>query len=582
MATKKKIKKNNHIYEYYQQIVDGKVTVGDWIIKIYTYIVECMESGELIFDEKKADDAIEWIEAHAFHSEGPKAPNSLKLELWQKAMLSAMFGLVDENGNRQFREVVLVVARKNGKSLLASAIAKYIWWVDGGYGTRVYCVAPKLDQADIIYNDIWQHVLLDPEWQALKMEIENSADEHNKRLKDKSGLAKHRQSDLYVEATNSTVKKIAFSAKKSDGFNPSLAICDEIAAWPGDNGLKQYEVLKSGMGARPEGMLFSCSTAGYENDGIYDELIKRATALLSGTSKEKRLLPFIYMVDDPEKWNDINELKKSNPNLGVSVTEDYLKEEIAVAEGSYSKKTEFLTKYCNVKQNSALAWFDATEIEACFSGNDLKFEDFENCYAVGGIDLSQTTDLTACTLAVEKNGTIYVFAKFFMPSEKVEYMQSFDGVPYKMYIQRGFLQESGENFVDYNDCFRWFTDLIEKYKIYPLKVGYDRFSAAYLVQQMTNYGFNMDDVYQGFNLSPIIKETEGLIKDKKIDFGNNDLLKLHLFNSALKIDAESNKVRLVKINSRQRIDGVASLLDAFTVRQKYFSEIGGQLENARR
>jgi phage terminase large subunit-like protein len=493
-------------------------------------------------------------------------------------MLSAMFGIVDENGNRQFREVLLVVARKNGKSLLAAAIADYMFRVDGGYGARVYCLAPKLEQADIIYNSVWQMIQLDPEWQELKELVQNSKDMHNKKTMDDSMLARHRQTDLNVPGTNSTVKKIAFSAKKSDGFNPSLTVCDEVASWEGDKGLKQYEVMKSAMGARPEAMLLSCTTSGYVSDSIYDELVKRSTRFLMGDSKERKLLPFLYMIDDVEKWNDINELRKSNPNLGVSVTVDYLLEEIAIAEGSLSKRSEFMTKYCNIKQNSSLAWLSAPDIErAC--GEALSLEDFRDCYCVGGIDLSQTTDLTACVAVIEKGGELYVFAKFFLPAEKLDDATLRDGLPYQLYVQRGLLQLSGENFVDYHDCFNWFCSLVEEYKIFPLQTGYDRYSAQYLIQDMTRYGFHMDDVYQGDNLWPVIQEVEGLIKDGKIHIGDNDLLKVHLLNSAVKMSVERGRGKLVKINPNDHIDGTAALLDAFTVRQKWSNEIGDQLKN---
>ena len=322
----KKKNQDNWIYAYHQQIKDGSVTVGRYIELIIQYLIDGFEKKAFFYDQKRANAAVEWIEEHAFHTEGKLAPNPLKLELWEKAFIAALFGIVDADGKRQFREAVLIVARKNGKSLLAAAIAKYEWWIDGGFGAKIYNIAPKLDQADIIYNNIWQMTLLDPEYQALKESL-SERDAHNKKIEDDSMLPRHRQSDLFIIGTNSQVKKIAFSAKKSDGFNPSLCICDEIAAWEGDAGLKQYEVMKSGMGARPEGLLLSCTTSGYINDSIYDELIKRSTRFLLGDSKEKKLLPFLYIIDDLEKWNDINELRKSNPNLGVSVPADYLIEE---------------------------------------------------------------------------------------------------------------------------------------------------------------------------------------------------------------------------------------------------------------
>ena len=568
---------DNYIYSYYQQICNGTVAVGEWVRLAYEYLVNGLQSNAFQFDQNKANRAITWIEAHCFHTEGPLAPGPLKLELWQKAMISAMFGIVDENGNRQFREVFLVVARKNGKSLLAAAIANYIFRLEGGYGTRVFCLAPKLEQADIIYNGLWAMIQLDPEWKALKEEL-SERDMHNKKVKDDSMLARHRQSDLMVPGTNSTVKKLAFAVKSSDGFNPSLCICDEVAAWEGDKGLKQYEVMKSGMGARPEGLLLSCTTAGYVNDSIYDELVKRSTRVLLGDSKETRLLPLIYMIDDVEKWNDINELRKSNPNMGTSVTVDYMLEEIAIAEGSLSKRTEFLTKYCNIKQNSTAAWFSHEEITNCL-GEELRLEDFAESYCVGGIDLSQTTDLTSCCVVIEKNSRLYVYSHFFMPASRFEIASAEDNTPYEIYRQQGFLTLSGENYVDYHDVFEWFKTLVEQWKLYPLKIGYDRYSATYLVQEMSQYGFHMDDVYQGTNLTPVIREFEGIVKDGGISFCGNNLLVAHLLNSALKTEQEAQKVRLVKVGNRTRIDGCAALLDAMTVRMKYYGEIGAQLSN---
>jgi phage terminase large subunit-like protein len=336
--------------------------------------------------------------------------------------------------------------------------------------------------------------------------------------------------------------------------------------------------MKSGMGARPDGMLLSCTTSGYVNDSIYDELMKRSTRFLLGDSKERRLLPLLYMIDDETRWNDINELRKANPNLGVSVSVDYLLEEIAVAEGSLSKKTEFLTKYCCVKQNSSLAWLSSTTVQKA-SGEPLRLEDFRNSYCVGGIDLSQTRDLTACSVVIEKGGELFVFSQFFLPAEKIDEATQRDGVPYQAFIQRGLLTPSGDNFVDYHDCFDWFRRLVEDYQIYPLQVGYDRYSAQYLVQDMEGYGFHLDDVYQGENLYGVIQETEGLLEDGKIHIGDNDLLKIHLLDSAIKMSTERGRGKLIKVAPSAHIDGVAALLDAMCVRQKYHAEIGEQLKN---
>ena len=580
MSKHKQTLPDNYIYAYYQQIRNGSVVVGKLVDQVYTYLVKGLEDKLFYFDQKKANHVIEWIETHCRHTEGKLATQPFLLELWQKAFLSAIFGIVDENGNRQFREIFLVVSRKNGKSLLASAIGRYIW-ENEGFGTKVYNVAPKLEQADLVYDNIWVMTTLDPEW-IEKKKLSEERDVHRRKINEEDPtLQRHRQSDLYIPANNSTCKKIAFSAKKSDGFNPSLCICDEIAAWDSAPGLKQYDAMKSGMGAREEPMLFSISTANYINDGIYDELMLRSTRFLNGESKERRLLPVLYIIDDPEKWNDINELRKSNPNLNVSVSVDYFLEEIAVAEGSLSKKAEFLTKYCNVKQNSSVAWLDSATIQKCY-GEELHLEDFTDCYAVMGIDLSRTTDLTSATLLIERDGIIYTFARFYLPTNKIEEQTQREGVPYNIYEQRGWLFASGDNFIDYHDVFDWARELIEKYKIYVLQVGYDRYSSQYLINDMKEYGFHCDDVYQGFNLSGVIDETEGMLKDGKINIGNNDLLKIHFYNSALKINAENSRKQLIKVDQRSHIDGMASFLCGMTVRQKYWNEIGRQLVNERR
>ena len=546
---------NNYILAYYQAMQDGSVIVGKWVRLFFEYIVKGLEKQSFFFNQKKANKAIKFIETFCHHCEG--RDDLLKLELWQKAIISVIFGILDSNGLRTFREIVIIIGRKNGKTLFAAAIIAYCVYLDGEYGAKVFCVAPKLDQADLVYSAFWQTIQKEPEL---------------------SALIKPRKSDYFIESTNSSVKKIAFNAKKSDGYNPQLTICDEIASWPPEQGLKQYEVMKSALGARKQPLILSSSTSGYINEGIYDELIKRSTRFLLGDSRERRLAPFLYMIDDIEKWNDINELRKSNPNLGVSVSVDYLLEEIAVAEGSLSKKAEFLTKYCNIKQNSSQAWLSTQAIDKA-GGTHLSLENFRNTYCVGGIDLSRTTDLTACTVIIEKNSRLYVFACFFLPAEKLEEATARDGLPYSAYVQRGILTLSGDNFVDYHDCFNWFRMLIEEYQIYPLKVGYDRYTAQYLVQDMKQYGFHMDDVFQGYNLTPVIRETEGLMKDGAFAIGDNDLLKIHLLNMALKTEAESGRSKPVKMSVNDHIDGGAALLDAMTVRQKYYTEIGEQLRN---
>ena len=543
---------DNWIFKYHEAIQKKEVIVGVWVRLCFEILTTGLLNGEWEFNEKKANKAIKFIENFCHHSEGRS--DLLHLELWQKAIVSAIFGIMDKTtGYRQFREVFIIVARKNGKTLFAAAIAAYMTYVDGEYGAKVYFLAPKLDQADLVYDAFYQIVQSDDELDS---------------------ITKKRRSDIYIKAFNTSVKKIAFNSKKSDGFNPQLVVNDEMEAWPGDQGLKQYEVMTSALGARKQPLIISIATAGYVNDGIFDELFKRATAFLKGNSREKRLLPFIYMIDDIEKWDSIEELKKSNPNLGVSVSAEYYLEQIEIA------KVEFMTKFCNIKQNSAVAWLDYWDVMKCVhEEKPLSLEDFKGCYCVGGIDLSRTTDLTAASIVINRDGINHIFTRFYMPQKRYEVAINEDNTPYNIYRDRGFLFISGENQVDYKDVYNWFIELVKVYKIKPLKIGYDRYSANYLVEDLKTAGFHTDDVYQGTNLTPVLHEFEGNLKDGLFDFGDNSMLAAHFLNVAVDINLNDSRMKPVKIEKRMRIDGAMSVFDALTMVSKYHNEIGKKLLN---
>ena len=187
-----------------------------------------------------------------------------------------------------------------------------------------------------------------------------------------------------------------------------------------------------------------------------------------------------------------------------------------------------------------------------------------------GIDLSRTTDLTAVMWLVQKKGVINIFGKFFLPAEKIQEATDRDGLPYEIYIQKGFLVPSGDNVIDYRDC-----------HLYPLRVLYDRYSSQYLIRELESFGCLTDDCHQGFNMTPAIAEFEGMLKDGRVNIGDNDLLKVHLLNAALKMENQSERVKLIKIAQNDHVDGVAAILDAMIGRQKYWAEDGRRLINER-
>lgn len=533
---------------YKEQIKEGKAVVGKWIQLNIEYIENGLKEGRFFYNDKKADEAIVFIERFCHHVEGKTS--LIKLEHWQKYFLSCVFGIVDSNGNRQFREIVLIMGRKQGKSLLAGAIEVKIAFTEREAGMQIYNLAPKLEQAHIIFNVAYNMI---------------------DRVPSLAKRMRKRRADMYFPSWNCTLKPIAFNSKKSDGFNPSAVTYDEFAAWEGDRGLAMYNVMLSAQGARKQPLNIACSTANYIDDGLYDELMARSTSVLLGTSEETRLLPFIYMVDDVKKWDDMNELKKAMPNLGVSVSYEFIEEEIRKAKGSHDYKLEFMTKYCNVKQNSISAWLSSQEIKKTIC-EKLDPEDFRGCYGVGGIDLSRTTDLTAASIVIRKNGLDYVLTQFFMPENKIDELSDRDHIRYRKFVDLGFLTPSGQNFVRYEDVADWFKMMRDKYEIVCCVVGYDRYSSQYLVDKMQNDGYHMDDVIQGTNLTSIINDFGGLLRDGVVRTGTNGLLQSHFASVALKKVANDNRIRPEKVDQRKHIDGFVSVIDAYTVRAKWYEK----------
>lgn len=567
------VRDENAILAYYQKIKDGGVIVGRYIRMLYDVIIQGLAEKRWFYDHRLAENAIRFIERFCHHYKGKLAPQRIRLALWQRASIALIFGIVDGKGRRQFTEVFWLVGRKQGKTLVAGSIGNYMAYAAGEYGSELYYLAPKIDQADLCFSVFEFNVHAEPELDAITQST------------------KYR--GLVIAETNTTVKKLAFSDRKSDGYNPMFYCADEVAAWPGVRGLRQWEVMVSGTGARQEPLGLAISSGGYEDDGLFDELMKRGTAFLNGNSREQHILPILYMIDDPEKWDDINELQKSLPGLGESVSVDFILREIDVAHGSVSKRLEFITKYCCIKQNSQAAFFDAETVRKTFlypdgSGEmvpwDFTLEDFRGCYCVCGLDLSQTTDLTSACAIIERDGNLWVFSHFWLPAARIREASERDQVPYQVMIERGLLSPSGDQMVDHEDCFRWFTELIERYEIYPLMIGYDRWSAAPIVQSLKSYGFHVDSVTQGFNLSGILDNMEGLMRGGQLRSAqDNDLLKIHFLDAAVKMEnngtgAHTRKC-LAKLNHRSHVDGVAAILDALCMRQVHWDELGYRLQN---
>ena len=553
------------ILQYWNEIRSGGINAGKWIRLLYEVILQGLSEHMWYYSHERADNAIRFIERYCHHYKGKLAPQRIKLSLWERATITMIFGIVDDNVRRMFVEVFLVIGRKQGKTIICAAICTYLSFC-GEYGSECYALAPKIDQSDLLFSAVEYNIHAEPELDSI------------------TKSTKYR--GLFIQETNTTIKKLAFSSKKSDGYNPMFWSADEVAAWPGVNGLRQWEVMVSGTGAREEPLGIALSSGGYENDGLFDELMKRGTGFLMGHSREKHLLPILYMIDDPTKWDDLEELEKSLPGLGESVSREFIQKEIDVAHESISKEIEFKTKYANLKQSMSTAYLKAEDINKMF-GWRKPLEEIRSRYCVTGVDLSQAVDLTCAICCTELDGIVWTHAHFWLPKNKLEEATKRDGVPYEIYIRKGFLSLSGDEYVDPMDVLAWHMDLVKKYKIYPLMVGYDRWSAQQLVQELEKKSFKTDSVKQGFNLSNVMDKVEAMMREGKIrDMDDNDLLKIHLADAAQKMESAAETAHprkmLVKISSKAHVDGAAALLDAFAMREFKWAELGTRLTNERR
>ena len=553
------------ILQYWNEIRSGGINAGKWIRLLYEVILQGLSEHLWYYSHERADNAIRFIERYCHHYKGKLAPQRIKLSLWERATITLIFGIVDDNVRRMFVEVFLVIGRKQGKTILCAAICTYMSFC-GEYGSECYALAPKIDQSDLLFSAVEYNIHAEPELDSI------------------TKSTKYR--GLYIQETNTTIKKLAFSSKKSDGYNPMFWSADEVAAWPGVNGLRQWEVMVSGTGAREEPLGIALSSGGYENDGLFDELMKRGTGFLMGHSREKHLLPILYMIDDPEKWDDLEELEKSLPGLGESVSREFIRKEIDIAHESISKEIEFKTKYCNLKQNISTAWLRAEDINKAF-GYRKPMEEIRGHYCVSGLDLSQCVDLTSACIITEVDGILWIHSHFWMPKNKLKIRTEEDKIPYEVYVRKGFLTLSGEEFVDYRDVLQWYIDLIKKYKVYPLMVGYDRWSAHEIVQELEQKHFHVDSVTQGFNLSTVSDTVEGLLREGRIrDMDDNDLLKIHFADAAQQMESSTENAhprkKLVKISKYAHVDGMAAVLDAMAMRQFKWADLGKRLENKRK
>ena len=539
----------NYINEYYDKIKSGEIIVCNKINQVMEMLNDVLQSQHLApykyyFDEDTGSRPIEFIEMFCKHSKGKWAGTNVKLELWQKCIIQALYGILNkQTGLRRFKEFLIVIARKNGKTTLAAALSLYEFIASGEGGAQVFCTANKLDQAKLLYTEAKNMVAQSPLI---------------------SRLVKRTRTTLQTKEATQMFNELAPLASDSDtldGLNPSFTIQDEIHAAKTN---ELYSVIKQGMSAREEPLLGQITTNGFTREGLFDTQYEFATDVLNGTIQADDFLPFIYEQDSEDEIDDETKWIKSNPNLGVSKSYDYIRKAINDAKLKPSEMTTLYTKDFNLPTKSLEGWLRT---------NFLKFkqtyeiQELRGHYGIGGADLSNTLDLTAAGILVEKSkDNFYVVMHFFMPEEMVKEKTKLDKVPYDLWVKQGWITATKGNIVNLSDVTDWFKMIYNEYKIIPYWVGYDRWNSSYWIEDMEKNGFKkLVSVIQGpKTFSPAMDLTEALLESGKINYNNNPVLRWCLTNVIVRKDEGGNKGPDKK-KSTGRIDGAVALLDSMVV-----------------
>lgn len=547
----------NPILEYWEKIQNKEIRVSDKVFRTYKKVVKDIESpGEYFYSSNRANHILEFAENYCRHSKGKFGGKPVQLELWEKAHLATVFGFVDIEGNRKYRESLLIVGKKNGKSLLASVVGLYMLTADGEMGPEVYAVATKKDQSKIIWLE-------------------------SKRMVRKSpSLSKRVRSlvaELDTDFNDGVFKPLASDSDTLDGLNIHCVLMDEIHQWK--QGKALYDIMADGTSAREQPLVYITSTAGTIREDIYDQKYEEAEMVINGYEdpdgyKDEHFIAFIYELDNRKEWTDETCWEKANPGLGTIKNRNTLKDKVEKAKKNPLLVKNLLCKEFNIRETSSEAWltFEQANNTAVFDIRELKPR-----YGIGGVDLSATTDLTAAKVLfkVPEDEHIYVMSMYWIPEDLVEKRVQEDKIPYDVWIEKGYVRTCPGNKISYRDVKAWFVEVQQEHDIYLNLIGYDSWSAVYFVEDMRDYfgKSSMVPVIQGKKtLSQPMKALGADLENNLIIYNNNPVDKWCLCNTAVDVDKNDNIQPIKGSKPRRRIDGTAALLDAYVVLQNNMND----------
>ena len=541
----------NHITEYSPKIESGEIKASRRIKAVYSRLAAAVteKGGQYVFDENKAQRPIAFIERFCKHSKGEWAGKPVRLELFQKAYMEALFGFVDrETGYRKYRESFFLVGRKNGKSTLLAGLSLYMLTSDGEGGAEVYSTATKYAQARLLF------------------------DEAHNMIKQSPALSKHfrkRKNDLYFSPALSKFQPLARNSDTLDGLNASFVIMDEL------HGVKDrnlYEVMRQSMAARRSPLLVMITTAGTVRECIYDDMYQYAASVADGAIHDPHFLPVLYKLDSRAEWTDPTAWIKANPALGSIKKTDDLTAKVERAKQNRNELSGVLCKEFNIRETVKTAWLSFEDIN---NEETFRMEDFRGSYCIGGADLSITTDLTCASLLLMRRGDDrkYIFQMYWLPADRLMERVQQDKIPYDKWHGRGLLRLCEGNSINYSDVTTWFVETVKEYELFPAWVYYDSYSARYFVEEMQMQGFHMVRCIQGAKTLSLPMQMLGAdLSAHKVIYNNNPILKWCLTNTGIQTDRNGNIVPVKNQSPKQRIDGTAALLDCYVGLYEHYNE----------
>ena len=538
----------NYLIEYYQKVMSNEILAGEELKSTLRKLMDDMVNPRYDFDENPGNMRIDFIETFCKHTKSPFNGQPFILELWEKAIIQTAYGFkIAETGLRRFNEVILLIARKNGKTTFIAGIDLAEFFLSKG-GVDIVCASNTSEQANILFEEI------------NNMREQSPALSNEKRSKKNIFF-------IYSPKTKNKIKKLSAQSRNKDGYNIEVGCIDEVHEMTDS---KVYDAIKQSQSTKKEPLIFIITTEGTTVGGFLDNKLDYARKMLKGEITDERVLPWLYTQDNTQEiYDDPKNWQKSNPSIGIVKLPSYLEDVMNKSKNDHSTRVTMLCKDFNIKQVDQGAWlsFDDLNNEAKYELNTLK-----NSYAIGGVDLSSTTDLTSAVLVIQKkdDNKKYVLAHFFMPSDVVMKRMEEDNVPYDIWIKRGLITLTDGSQNDFSLVTQWFMKMIQEHQIRPLWVGFDPWNSQYWIKEMEELGFNMEKVRQGvYSLSEPMKQLEADLKNKLINYDNNPILKWCLSNTQAKVDLNVN-IQPSKLNSKyKRIDGTVALIIAYAVLNRY-------------